>query len=551
MTTITKTNGLPIWMHQENRGVYPRRRFQNAPPPLARLYWYCTVLLGVCLLACSNPKYTANDIVPHLTGPFDFGTNMGYFPPHYGDRALAELAHQFGVTSIRPGLFHHFLETWGYDARIEHFRFYDSLGLRNIVAIIGFPAESARDTAHYCPEHNSELFRGLYEPIWDDGQNGTPVNDANLFALYVWKTATTYKSLVKIYEVWNEPDYDTGYGWLMPGQPGNWWKNPAHPCDTRLKAPVFHYIRTLRISYEVIKRIDPDALVAVGGLGWPSYLDMICRYTDEPTKGKRLPEYPHTGGAYFDCMSFHAYPHLGESMREKDDSLNIIHFNRHSDAAMDGLWQLKNSFRAVLHKYGYDNVVFPEKHWICTEFNIPRKAFGEFIGSEEAQINFLLKTLVAAPQQGLEQMHLYSIADEMPEGQGDTEFAYMGLFQNLEQVLPQQARPNAIAWALKTLSTELEGFRYDSARTAAMNLPATVRGAAFWHRQRAAYVYVLWAKTYRDQDEDASSGYAFPPEWGMGQLVAKPWHHSRTGAFEHVQANQIRLSGSPVILVLP
>lgn len=80
-----------------------------------------------------------------------------------------------------------------------------------------------------------------------------------------------------------------------------------------MKAPPF-YIRTLRISYEVIKSVDPDALVAVGGLGWPSFLDVICRYTDEPFEGGEEPDrYPLKGGAYFDCMSFDSYPHLDNS----------------------------------------------------------------------------------------------------------------------------------------------------------------------------------------------------------------------------------------------
>ena len=49
------------------------------------------------------------------------------------------------------------------------------------------------------------------------------------------------------------------------------------------------------------------------------------------------------------------------------------------------------SFDEVLKTYGYGNGVHPEKLWICTEFNMPRKEYGEYIGSEDAQINFLIK----------------------------------------------------------------------------------------------------------------------------------------------------------------
>ena len=506
---------------------------------------FCILL---SLPACSQPSYTANDVVPIMSGSFDYGSNMGYFPPNYGDKALASLVHEYGATSIRPGLFHHFLENWGYDIRKEHFQYYDSLGLRNVMAIIGFPSETARDPAFYCPNERSEMFDNLYKPIWDNGENGTPVNDANPYALYVWKIATTYKGLIKTYEVWNEPDIDTGNGWLPPGQPGNWWENVPQPCETKLKAPPFFYIRTLRISYEVIKSVDNDALVAVGGLGWPSFLDIICRYTDEPFEGKEEPgQYPFKGGAYFDCMSFHAYPHFDNSLREWDNTLGGFRNFRHSDAATDGIWTQKNKFKSVLDKYGYNNTVYPEKLWICSEYNIPRRAFGDYIGSEAAQVNFLIKTLVTAQMHNMAQMHVYSIADEKPENKADNEFAFMGLFKHLDQIQPGKARPNAIAWAMKTTAVLLKDTRYDPARTSDLKLPSNVRGAAF-RNNLAQYTYVLWAVTNQDRDETVEAEYAFPPEFTLKYLDAKPWHHSQSGAHYLMNARQLKLTGSPIFL---
>ncbi|MFN0037746.1 MAG: T9SS type A sorting domain-containing protein [Saprospiraceae bacterium] len=500
------------------------------------------------LPACSQPNFTANDVVPSVQGSFDYGTNMGYFPPNYGDKELAALAQQYGATSIRPGLFHHFLDYWGYDIRKEHFQYYDSIGLRNAMVIIGFPSETARDPAYHCPNQRSEMFDNLYDPIWDNGENGTPVNDANPYALYVWKMATTYKGLIKIYEVWNEPDIDTGNGWLQPGQPGNWWDNAPQPCETKLKSPPFFYIRTLRISYEVIKSIDPDALVAVGGLGWPSYLDVICRYTDEPFEGKEDPDqYPLKGGAYFDCMSFHSYPHIDNSLRVWDDAVGGFRNFRHSDAAADGVWNLKNKFKKVLDKYGYNNSVYPEKLWVCSEFNIPRRTFGDYIGSEAAQVNFLIKTLVTAQMNDMMQMHVYSIADEKPEKQATNEYSYMGLFKHLDQVPRGKAQPNATAWAMKTVAELLKNAQYHPARTQEMKLPDNVRGAAF-HNSAGQFTYVLWALTDKDRDETAEAEYAFPPELLLKYMDAKPWHYSQSGAHYLLNARQIKLSSSPIFL---
>lgn len=541
---VCKTKTLPILLQPSTFNALEVIKILQA--------WFIRANLSLFLLlaipACAQPDFNANDIVPPKSQTFDFGTNMGYFPPNYGDKALASLARDYGATSIRPGLFHHFLETWGYDARKEHFQFYDSLGLRNVMAIIGFPALSVRDEAYYCPNERSELFANLYKPIWDNGENGTPVNDANPYALYVWKTATLYKGQIKTYEVWNEPDLDTGNGWLPPGQPGNWWENAPHACEIKLKSPPFFYIRTLRISYEVIKSVDRDALIAVGGLGWPSFLDVICRYTDEPFEGKVDPDrYPFKGGAYFDCMSFHSYPHFDNSLREWDVNTGSFRNFRHSDAAMEGVWAQKNKFKSVLDKHGYNNKTYPEKRWVCSEFNIPRRAFGDYIGSEAAQVNFVIKTLVTAQTQDLTQMYLYSIADEQPENKANNEFAYMGLFKNLDKVPAGKAQPNGIAWAMKTTTDLLNNARYDPEKTAELKLPHQIGGGAF-RNNSGQYTYVLWAKTTLDLDETAEAEYAFPPEFTLKYMDAKPWHNSQTGAHYLMNAKQLKLTGSPIFL---
>ncbi|HOY07109.1 MAG TPA: T9SS type A sorting domain-containing protein [Saprospiraceae bacterium] len=509
--------------------------------------------LSLPIAACTQPIFTANDQVPAYNEPFGYGANLGYFPPYYYDMELAALAHGtpdgqvpgMGVTTLRPGLFEHFLDYWGYDIRKEHFRYYDSIGLKNIVAIIGFPSEAHRDAASYCPGQQSELFKNLYEPIWDNGENGTPVNDNNPYALYCWKAATTYKGLIKTWEVWNEPDVDNGNAWKERGMPGNWWENAPEPCETKLKSPAYFYIRLLRISYEVIKSVDPDALIATGGLGWPSYLDVICRYTDNPFDGTESTDYPHKGGAYFDVMSFHSYPHLDNSLREWSNEINNFKYFRHSDRAVNGIWALLDKFDAVLKANGYDNSTYPEKYKICTEFNLPRKAFGEYMGSDEGQVNFMIKTLVTAQMRKVLQMHVYALSDEKPAAEANNEFSFMGLFENLNNLVPFQGKPNPVAWAMKTTEQMLRGARYDPVRTSRLNLPANIRGAAF-RTDLGQYTYVLWAVTSLDKDETAEATYTFPPELNIQYLEARAWNYSKNPVGQLVNAKEVTLTGSPV-----
>ena len=109
--------------------------------------------------ASAQTAFTANDYVPVYEGAFGYGTNLGYYPPYYYDKELAALAHGtpdgrvpgVGITTIRPGLFDHFLDYWGFDIRRDAFQYYQEIGIRNVVAIIGFPADRNREDAYYCP----------------------------------------------------------------------------------------------------------------------------------------------------------------------------------------------------------------------------------------------------------------------------------------------------------------------------------------------------------------------------------------------------------------
>ncbi|MFN4254570.1 MAG: T9SS type A sorting domain-containing protein [Saprospiraceae bacterium] len=520
-------------------------------------------LLGLAALFfaqtnCSAPPtFTADDWVPPYNAPFGFGVNLGYYPPFFRDEDLALLAHGspdgavqgVGVTTIRPSLPDHFLEYWGYDIRLPTFRFYDSIGLRDNVVFLGFPAPQHRDSTFYCPEARSTIFKNIYEPIWDDGAHGTPVNDDNPFALYVWKTVSRYGKSVRFWEIWNEPDLDMkGNGWKPASLEGNWWTNVPGPCETQLRAPVFSYIRMLRISHEVIKSIDPQAFVCIGGIGYTSYLDVICRLTDNPNGGVPTTKYPKKGGAYFDCLSYHSYPHIEGATRAWSNQINGFRYFRHSDAAVDGVWSKQKEFDFVLRKYGYDGQQLPEKQWIITEINIPRRAFGEYIGSDMAQVNFVMKALLLAPAHGIRQMHLYSLADDQPAAEATSEFSFMGLFQNLNNVQPADARPNQVAIAHKTTSEMLRGKTYDAAQTERLRLPPDVRGAAFRDAD-GRHIYALWAATKTDRDESAAATYKFPDELKIKYLRQFYWHHSKSGAAHLVNAQQLKLDGSPAFFV--
>lgn len=495
---------------------------------------------------------SANDAVPEITSDFLFGVNPGYYDG-WDDEGLADIGFGnaskgipgAGLQTLRGYLPEWFLEQWGYAIRVDEYEYFEELGGKEFTVTIGYPAEEHQENTSYCADHQSEVFENLYLPIWDDGENGTPVHDENFYALYIYKLVTGYKDFIKIYEVWNEPDFDlSGNGYKDPGEPGNWWENIPEPCDTRLRAPIYSYIRMLRIAYEVIKSVDPEALIAVGGLGYASYLDLICRHSDNPENGVVNSDYPLLGGAWFDVLSYHSYPHFDGSLRDWNNDINDFEYFRHSDAAVEGLYEKKSEFEAVLNNYQYNDNTYPKKHFIITESNIPRAPFDEYIGSNEAQINFVMKSMLTAPLNEVRQFHIYKQAEDKSPGQYADSFDAMGLFENLDDVDTDDFQITDAGIASATVTKLTENLSYDWTLTQSLTLPPTVNGAVF--RQGNAVVTALWAKTTIDQSEMAQASYQFPASFSNNLGQRAEWDFSRTDVLiDQPLTGMVNLSGRP------
>src|SRR5437763_12115977 len=99
-------------------------------------------LLNASISFC-QVSYTANDF-SHLTpytAYFQYGTNMGYYGPSWNDQALADISagnaskniKGAGCKTLRLFLPEDFLETWGYDIRLDAFNYYSTLGINENV----------------------------------------------------------------------------------------------------------------------------------------------------------------------------------------------------------------------------------------------------------------------------------------------------------------------------------------------------------------------------------------------------------------------------------
>jgi hypothetical protein len=527
---------------------------------MKQIFTFLAFCLAMPIFAQVN--FTANNQITPYTGVYRPGINMGYVPG-WSNQELANISagnsainqKGIGAKSIRQGLYEEVLDVFGYNLAVPDFAQYATLGTGEHVAIIGGPVAWHKDfNTSYCQtpgeaQYNlpSELFGGLYLPIWDGGANGTPYNDDNFAAAYFYKVASQYKDQVRFWEIWNEPGLDfKNVGWRDQSYPGNWWLEGPTPCSNVLNAPIYHYIRTMRIAYDVIHTVDPDGYVCLGSVGYQSFLNALLRNTDNPSNGDVSAAYPLGGGAYFDCISFHSYPHFDGSTT----NFGLNFFERHSDEAADGVFKYRDYYQQILDQYGYNGVTYPKKEWIVTEINTPRKAYtGVYVAGADVQINHMLKATMIAKVNKIHQLHTYQLFDQKTDAEATYEFHQMGLYKKIDGIAPYGQTINDQGKALKTVSDLVYNTTYDAARTAAMNLPAAARGFAF-KRPDGTYVYALWARTTEDLSEAAFATYSFPASFGLTNLTKYLWDYGYSNATTTTSASNIQLDARPVFFTV-
>lgn len=517
---------------------------------IANLYFvFC-----VCSIY-AQPLFNAQTQVKAYNGPFRYGVNLGWYDGSWDDFTTSNIAAGnpslnitgIGATTLRPKVFEQFTETWGISILNGRFQHFQTLGLAEHTLFVDLPvaAVHADNTKYQGCTESSRLYANMYEPIWDGGANGTPVNDNNYYALYIYNLVNTYKNYVRFWEIINEPDQDWGMvGWKDQSYADSWWTNAPTACQLKnIYVPVYQYIRLLRISYEVIKSVDPNAYVTPGGIGYASFLDCLLRYTDNPTDGSISAAYPNYGGAYFDVLSFHSYPHLnmGSSTRNSDKANQIF------AATID-------AFETVLANRGFNGTTFPKKYLICTENNAPRKSIGgEWGGPAEAR-NYIIKSFITSHKKGLLQTQLYCLGDLEPYNSATNSFSVMGMYQDLHNIGPlwnggaylQKITDGGVA--NKTTSQILNGYTFNATLTNALNLPATIDGAVY-KNNAGENMYVLWAKTATNNSETASATFTIPMAAGVTPHLYKyEWNYSTSGTVADIVKENIALTGSPLFL---
>jgi hypothetical protein len=544
ITPIAKASIYPNVNHNAWNNAYDLNYNQNNAFSDQNLYsWFLQnqrLNLVPDIINPELPTHTANDQVSPYSENLMYGSNMGYYTANRTDYDLATLVKNIGGHTIRPSLPHSFLDKYGYDIRVSTFRDYkEKLNMGEITVFLEDPSEAVRDTGTYDGSaYKSKVFKNLYEPVWNaDGS----VNSNNYYADYVFQTVRRYGPYVKFWEVWNEPDFTTSLANL-----DEWvFRAPKAYELQNLQAPFYSYIRMLRITYEIIKKYSPDAYIATGGIGYTTFLDALLRYSDNPDEGKITPEYPNTGGAYFDVLSFHFYPNY--TLRSWDNTISDFRHFRYSDRAANRVIEEKNKFETILNEYGYNNLTYPKKIFIMTETGVARKTFEYRYGSDEMQKNFVVKTLIQSQKNDIKQVYFYTLGEmaNLNDNTNLDEFKLMGFYENLLRDQPGNEKLTQAGVAHKTTSLLLFGYNFDLSKTQSLNLPNTIDGGAFVKDNETKYI--LWAKTNTDRSETAQATYSFPTSLNITTLYKYEWDFSISNHFETINGNTINLTGSPSI----
>lgn len=420
--------------------------------------------------------------LPADLGPFAFrrGVNPGYYGPGIDRRESAMISAGAGITSLRTPLPESYLERWGAEIEVGDWAFYRTLGLGDHVVFLGGPT-AAHSTApsgtaeweldHFAPSN-------LDAPIFlADGS----VNPENYWAAYVARVAQTYGDDIAIYEVWNEPD-QVGGNWRVTEE----WATRA-PAASEMpwwNASIYAYVRALRIAHEVVHRFDSDAMVTVGGVGYPNFLRAVLRYTDEPTAGNVDASHPSPGSAYIDCLSFHYYPVFGGGS---------------SDRGVTGLMEQASAMRMALGEAGITNMPM-----VVTETGAPRVAVEMTPGSPTYAAAYLLKSMTLGHYEGFLGIDWFAQGDGTAARQTTDSFESMGLYFDYSTASsPSEVRRSPQGDAYAWLATWMEDTAADPSSLAALALPSSVRGAAF-RRRDGSRVYALWALTTGDESATAS-----------------------------------------------
>jgi hypothetical protein len=150
------------------------------------------------------------------------------------------------------------------------------------------------------------------------------------------------------------------------------------------------YAAMLKAVYPAIKQVNPDAKVVFGGIAYDNFSDatwagpFVRKFLDDVLK--------NGGGAYFDIMNYHFYPHFG------------YNWTKNFPKDGPGLVEKTEAIRAVLRKYNVNKpVIITEMGWHSNG----RAPYGSYV----LQTRYLQQVFTQAKAAGIPMAAWWPLAD--------------------------------------------------------------------------------------------------------------------------------------------
>lgn len=232
--------------------------------------WFLLVWV-VGITAVSTTHATPPQEIPAQTGALDprFGAIESFWAPNeaaalgVGWERILFYWSEIQPTNSADWNTLHVLEEWLTEANAQG---------RTILGLLKNTPTWATDGQPF-----SGVPRGLYLPVDDPG---------NLWAVYTRKAAEYYGPRgVHHWVIWNEPDIDPGvYGHEFSGS-------------------VEDYYQLVKVAYQSIKAVDPNAVIHLGGLTYWHDQGYLRRFLQVVTADPEAP----LNNYFFDAITLHIY----------------------------------------------------------------------------------------------------------------------------------------------------------------------------------------------------------------------------------------------------
>jgi hypothetical protein len=418
--------------------------------------------------------------------------------------------------------------------------------LRDVVVLFGIPEQWRAGSG----------IAGLHEPIFADGTDAPapnkPINPANPWARFVRLAAERYMpggalanergwrrgEGIRVWEIWNEPDH-------VP-----YWGSGA-----------VNYARLLKAAYLAIKTVDPQALVMVGGLLYPTQNNFLAQvlniFINDPSA--------QANNWYMDAVGIHSY----------------------GDVWRCG-W-LTLFARQTMIAFGFERPI-----WI-TEMGVP--VWDDYPGptwltrdqqlrgglaSQQQQANFIIQSAAYAWSEGAEVIFWHQLYDDCGNQPPGTNFPphdgalcvvnpicfgeAFGIFRNPASSLcftqhPTPDSPRPVARAFRLLADTLgrgalsrrgvvNDTRQDGLVTIEFTRPETgERLVVMWNTRSTLQTIALPAQTHSARLYTLDGEQTIQPSAGVYRVDLPPASMPRQRFLPDDQRARLDIGGAPAILI--